>query len=142
MPKRSRNNNSGCCLVSLFLWPFQLLEQAINSFGGQQPSSASPNPGQPARRSVQRTQRSMLDRFTDVSPAQPPGAYQPRISVSISYENRGTTFAKQALKFRNKEGGIVSHVPFKFYWPTYEDMDKAQKSWYLRRVSGITYRQI
>ncbi len=140
MQKHSRNNNPGCCLVSLFLWPFELLKQAINSLGGQQSYSPSSKPGQLARRNVQRTQRSMLDRFVDVSPAQPPGAYQPRISVSISYENRGTSFAKQALKLRNKEGGIASHVPFKFYWPTYQDMDKAQKSWYFHWRSQARIR--
>lgn len=140
MPKRSIKKNQGC-LVSLFLWPFQLLEKIINSLGAQQPNRPSPKPGpQPSRRTVLRGQPTTQDRFVDVSPAQSHGPHQSRISVSISYENRGTSFAKQALKFRSKEGSIVSHVPFKFYWPTYEDMDKAQKSWYFHWRSQARIR--
>jgi hypothetical protein len=130
MSKRSRNNNPGCCLVSLFLWPFQLLEQAINSLTQQQPSRPSPKSVQSPRRSVQQRQPSTQDRFVDVSPAQGLGPYQPRVSVSISYENGGTTFAKQAQKVRNKEGNRCAPVRFMHYWPTYGDMDASQKNWY------------
>lgn len=136
MPKRRRKSNQGCCLVSLVLWPFQLLESLVNSL-------SSPN----ATSKPQTTQRKKItssntgnttnaDRFVDVTPARRQ-SYTPSIGVTITYENRGTSFVKEAQKLRDKKGNFANHVPFKCYWPTYGDMNGWQQQWYFYWRSQI-----
>jgi hypothetical protein len=69
------------------------------------------------------------DRFVDVIPTGRQ-TYTPSMGVTFTYENRGTSFVKEAQKFRNKKENSANHVPFKCYWPTYSDMDGWQKQWY------------
>lgn len=129
MPKQSGKSNQGCCLVSLVLWPFQLLENLINSIIA---SNAKQN-NQPAQRNkttAPETKRvSNTDRFVSVTPVGKQ-SYTPSLGVTITYENRGTSFVKEAQKLRNKKENFANHVPFKCYWPTYSDMNGRQQQWY------------
>lgn len=129
MPKRRKKSKSGCCLISLVLWPFQLLEHLINSifFPAGTTQTTKPVPAKkappPLRRLVE------TDRFVSVSPVAEP-RQTPSLGVAITYENRGISFVKEAQKNRNRSGMFANHVPFKCYWPTYRDMTSAQQHWY------------
>lgn len=130
MPKRSKKSNQGCCLVSLVLWPFQLLESLINSLIGTS-TVMKPQPSQQKNRTTLQSKKSVnADRFVDVVPGKGQNVGRSSFGVTISYESGKTDFVKQAQKLRSKEGGVASHVPFKCYWPTYEDMNASQKQWY------------
>ena len=127
MPKRSRNKNQGCCLVSMVLWPFQVLDNLINSIRGSKTSVKS-QPAQSKNRSIIQSNKTIsTDRFVDVIPG---NSTAPSIQFTITYEDGKTTFLKNAQKLRSKEGGPVNHVPFKCYWPTYGDMNASQQQWY------------
>lgn len=128
MPKRSKKSNQGCCLVSLILWPFQLLESLINSLFGTSTIVKS-RPSQRKRRTtLSSNAKGGSDRFVDVVPSK---RFSPTsLGVTITYESGQTNFVKQAQKLRNKEGGVANHVPFKCYWPTYGDMNASQQKWY------------
>ncbi|MBV6391240.1 MAG: hypothetical protein KPEEDBHJ_00448 [Anaerolineales bacterium] len=65
----------------------------------------------------------------DVTPAGRQ-SYTPSIGVTITYENRGTSFVKEAIKLRDKQGSHANPAPFKCYWPTYSDMNGWQQQWY------------
>lgn len=129
MPKRKRRSNQGCCLVSLVLWPFQLLESLVNSFSSP---STNQKPQATQRRKISPTnpqKATSPDRFVDVTLGDRQG-YTPSIGVTITYENRGSSFVKEAQKLRNKRENFANHVPFKCYWPTYSDMNGWQQQWY------------
>ncbi|HPO85033.1 MAG: hypothetical protein DPW21_00660 [Anaerolineae bacterium] len=130
MPKRSKKSNQGCCLVSLVIWPFKLLEDLINSIIN--PPAASKTQSLQQRNTLVRPPKraSGTDRFVDVTPGGRQRPNTPSIGVTISYENSHTNFVKEAQKFRSKEGKIASHVPFKCYWPTYGNMNGGQQQWY------------
>ena len=129
MPKRRRKSNRGCCLVSLVLWPFQLLESLVNSLSSPNVTSRPQATQRKKIAPANTSKTTSTDRFVDVTPAGRQ-SYTPSIGVTITYENRGTSFVKEAQKFRNKEEKIAAHVPFKCYWPTYRDMDGWQQQWY------------
>ena len=129
MPKRKRKSNQGCCLVSLVLWPFQLLESLVNSLSSP---NTTPRPQTTQRKKIApaNTKRvTSADRFVDVTPAGRQ-SYTPSIGVTITYENRGTSFVKEAQKLKGKKENFANHVPFKCYWPTYSDMNGSQQQWY------------
>ncbi len=127
MPRRSKKSRQGCCLVSLVLWPFQLLEDLVNSLSGTN-TPVKTQVTQPRTRSTAPSSRQVSsDRFVDVIPGT---STTPPIRFTISYEDGRTTFLKNAQKWRNKEGSPTSHIPFKCYWPTYGDMNSAQQQWY------------
>jgi hypothetical protein len=130
MPKRSKKSNQGCCLVSLVVWPFQLLEDLINSIINPPATSKNQSPQQ--RNTPVRPPKgaSGADRFVDVTPTSRQRPNAPSIGVAISYESSHTNFVKEAQKFRNKEGKIANHIPFKCYWPTYGNMNGGQQQWY------------
>lgn len=129
MPKRKRKSNQGCCLVTLVLWPFQLLESLINSLSTPN-ATQKPQTTQRKKTAPANTKRvTSADRFVDVTPAGRQG-YTPSIGVSITYENRGINFVKEAIKLRDKKGSLANPVPFKCYWPTYSDMNGSQQQWY------------
>jgi len=115
MPKRSRNKGPGCCLVSLVVWPFQVLDNLINSISGSNTSVKS-QPAQPKNKSTIPSNKTIsTDRFVDVIPG---NSTAPSIRFTINYEDGKTTFMKNAQKLRSKEGGPAKHIPFKCYWPT------------------------
>jgi len=129
MPKRKRKSNQGCCLVSLVLWPFQLLESLVNSLSSP---NTTPRPQTTQRKKIApaNTKRvTSADRFVDVTPAGRQ-SYTPSIGVTITYENRGTSFVKEAQKLKGKKENFANHVLFKCYWPTYSDMNGSQQQWY------------
>jgi len=127
MPKRSRNKGPGCCLVSLVVWPFQVLDNLINSISGSNTSVKS-QPAQPKNKSTIPSNKTIsTDRFVDVIPG---NSTAPSIQFTINYEDGKTTFLKNAQKLRSKEGGPAKHIPFKCYWPTYGDMSGPQQQWY------------
>jgi len=129
MPKRSKKSNQGCCLVSLVLWPFQLLESLVNSLMALGTNQKTQHK-QTRRPTAPRTQKiAEGNRFVDVTPPARQ-SYKPSVGVAITYESRGASFIKQAQKFRNKKGKFADHVPFKCYWPTYNDMNGWQEQWY------------
>lgn len=127
MPKRKRKYNQGCCLVSLVIWPFQLLESLVNSLFPTSPKPQTPPRKKPS--SSNPSKSTNADRFVNVTPTSRQ-SYTPSIGVSITYENRGTSFVKEAQKFREKTEKNAAHVPFKCYWPSYRDMDGWQQQWY------------
>lgn len=130
MPKRSKKSNPGCCLVSLILWPFQLLESLINSLNAP-PATGKSVITQPRNKVASRSKPAgNADRFVEVSPIQGQNTDTPSIGFSISYGSSKTNFFKEAQRFRTKEEGQVNHVPFKCYWPTYGDMNGWQQQWY------------
>jgi hypothetical protein len=136
MPKRSRKSNQGCCLFSLVLWPFQLLENLVNSLnlsGINQKHQPTPRKKVKSR-TVQKGENA--GRFVDVIPAGTQ-KFVPSFGVSITYENRGISFVNEAQKFRNKSATSADHVPFKCYWPTYRDMNDPQQQWYFYWRSQI-----
>lgn len=129
MPKRSKKTSRGCCLVSLVLWPFQLLESLVNYIIAPS-TNQKPQPTQEKKATAPETKRvSNTDRFVDVMPVGRQ-SYTPSLGVTITYENRGTSFVKEAQKLRNKKENFANHVPFKCYWPTYSDMNGWQQQWY------------
>ena len=130
MPKRSSNTNRSCCLVSLFLWPFRLLENLINALSGQTKVNAPPSKRSIVRNNVQSQGQTKGGRFVEVSPVRSNNSNQPSFNVSISYESNQTIFLKEAQKVRNKEGDFANHIPFMHYWPTYRDMNASQLRWY------------
>lgn len=129
MPNRRRKSNQGCCLVSLVLWPFQLLESLVNSLSS--PNVTSRPQAAPRKKIAPANTRKSTgtDRFVDVAPAGRQ-SYTPSIGVTITYENRGSSFVKEAQKLRNERENFSNHVPFKCYWPTYSDMNGWQQQWY------------
>ena len=127
MPKRSRKTNQGCCLVSLVLWPFQALDNLINSISGSNTSAISQPTQAKNKHTVQSSNSISTDRFVDVIAG---SSTTPSIRFTITYEDGKTTFLKNAQKLRSKEGAPASHVPFKCYWPTYGDMNGPQQQWY------------
>lgn len=129
MPKRRRKSNQGCCLTSLILWPFQILEEGINSLLGNSVAK-KPQVVQRKKTAVPKPQRTTnADRFVSVTPAgrQASPSYA---DVSIHYEGKGTSFIKAAQKLRDRTENHAELVPFKCYWPTYSDMDVQQQRWY------------
>lgn len=129
MPKRSKKSNQGCCLTTLFLWPFQLLDNLVNP-----PVPANTErktqPTHRKRVTAPRDDRSSnTDRFMDVIPSGRQ-SYRPSLGVPITYESRGTSFVKAAQKVKDKSGKFANHAPFKSYWPTYNDMNGWQNQWY------------
>jgi hypothetical protein len=109
------------------LWPFQLLEDLVNSISGTS-TPVKTQVTQPRTKSNAQSGRQVsTDRFVDVIPG---NSTTPAIRFTISYEDGRTTFLKNAQKWRNKEGSPTSHIPFKCYWPTYGDMNSAQQQWY------------
>ncbi|MBI5295631.1 MAG: TerB N-terminal domain-containing protein [Chloroflexi bacterium] len=129
MPKKRKKNNSGCCLVSLVLWPFQMLDNLINSifFPTKINQNVRPAPKKKATPAPQKIVET--DRFVNVSPPKEQ-RQTPSRGVAITYENRGISFVKEAQKNRNRSETFANHVPFKCYWPTYGDMTGAQQRWY------------
>jgi hypothetical protein len=130
MPKRSRSTNQSCCLVSVFLWPFRLLENLINALRGQTKVHTPPSKRSIVQNNVQSQGQSKEGRFVGVSPVRSNNSNKPSFNVSISYESNQTIFLKEAQKFRNIEGDSASHIPFMHYWPTYRDMNASQQRWY------------
>lgn len=125
-----KRSNDGCCLVSLFLWPFRLLESLIDELSGQATTSKPPKTRQPTQINARSNIQTAGNRFVEVTPVRNRNSYQPQISVSVSYESSQTIFLKEAQKYRNKEENAATSVPFMHYWPTYRDMDGAQQRWY------------
>ena len=126
MPKQRKKSNQGCCLVSLVLWPFQLLESLVNSFS----PATTPKPQTRKKLTPAHTSRTTgSDRFVDVASARQQ-THTPSFGVAFTYENRGTAFVKEAIKLKDKKGNFSNHVPFKCYWPTYRDMNGWQQQWY------------
>jgi hypothetical protein len=128
MPKK--RSNDGCCLVSLFLWPFRLLESLIDELSGQAITSKPPKARQPSQINARSNIQTAGNRFVEVTPVRNRNPHQPQISVSVSYESSQTIFLKEAQKYRNKEENGATPVPFMHYWPTYRDMDGDQQRWY------------
>ena len=137
MPKRSRNTNQGCCLVSLFTWPFRLLEYLINVLSGQTTVRTPTVKRQTIQRNGQPLAQSKTERFVEVSPVRSNNTHQSSVSVSISYESGQTIFLKDAQKVKNKEGDVADPAPFMHYWPTYRDMNTSQQRWYFYWLSLI-----
>lgn len=129
MPKRRKKSNQGCCLVSLVLWPFQLLESLVNSLSSPNVTSRPQTTQRKKIAPANTSKTTSTDRFVDVAPAGRQ-SYTPSIGVTITYENRGSSFVKEAQKLRNKRENFANHVPFKCYWPTYSDMNGWQQQWY------------
>lgn len=129
MLKKRKKNNSGCCLVSLVLWPFQMLDNLIKSIFF--PTSTKQNVRPAPKKKATPAPRKMVetDRFVNVSPPREQ-RQTPSRGVAITYENRGISFVKEAKKSRNRSETFADHVPFKCYWPTYGDMTGAQQRWY------------
>lgn len=50
--------------------------------------------------------------------------------VTMHYASRESSFSEMARKYVNSSGKPCLHVPFKSYWPTYSDMNKAQQEFY------------
>ena len=130
MPKRRRNKNQGCCLVSPIIWPFRLLEGLFKALSGLAIVQTKPVKRQTIQRNVSPLAQSKAERFVKVSPVRVNNPHQPSVSVSISYENGQSIFLKDAQQYKSKEGGVAPSVPFMHYWPTYRDMDGAQLRWY------------
>jgi len=116
--------------VSLVLWPFQLLEELINSVSGSPVTHTSQKTKPNSKKTARRQAGTSGDRFVDVMPNRGQNSGRPSIGVTISYESDKTNFVKQAQKLRNKEGDVANHIPFKCYWPTYGDMNASQQQWY------------
>jgi len=116
--------------VSLVLWPFQLLEELINSVSGSSVTHTSQKTKPHSKKTARRQAGTSDDRFVDVLPNRGQNSGRSSIGVSISYESDKTNFVKQAQKLRNKEGDVANHIPFKCYWPTYGDMNASQQQWY------------
>ena len=129
MPKRRKKSNQGCCLVSLVLWPFQLLESLVNSLSSPNVTSRPQTTQRKKIAPANTSKTTSTDRFVDVTPAGRQ-SYTPSTGVTITYENRGSSFVKEAQKLRNKRENFANHVPFKCYWPTYSDMNGWQQQWY------------
>ena len=48
----------------------------------------------------------------------------------MRYASRESSFGEMARKYVHSSGKPCLHVPFKSYWPTYSDMNKAQQEFY------------
>lgn len=51
-------------------------------------------------------------------------------SLSVQELTRERRFVKQAKEWEQREGEPSLYMPFMSYWPTFEQMDEAQQSWY------------
>ena len=153
MPQSKKKNDSGCCLVSILVWPIKLLERLIDEVIGK-PAPATPtsrrrvipntpqqqnqiqmppqSPSGPSKPQIQIQPQSQpqRERFVEVSPAGTSQTAKPSIGITITYEDSRSIFVKDAQKFKSVEGEVASPASFKHYWPTYRDMNPAQQRWY------------
>jgi hypothetical protein len=59
-----------------------------------------------------------------------PDMIPPGFQVGIAYSRRDIDFIKQAKKYAKLTARKTQPVPFMCYYPTYDDMSKAQARWY------------
>ncbi|HMM99185.1 MAG TPA: TerB N-terminal domain-containing protein [Anaerolineales bacterium] len=130
MPKRSKKSNQGCCLVSLVIWPFQVLENLINSIFNPPSAPRTPNSRRTSSSGSTSKTSGTTDRFVDVTPASRQKASAPSFGITISYEDHFTKFVKEAQRLRSREEKTANRVAFQCYWPTYSVMSAEQQRWY------------
>jgi len=51
-------------------------------------------------------------------------------STTVNELTRERRFMKQAIEWAEREGEPSLYIPFMSYWPTFEQMNEAQQSWY------------
>ncbi|NJL54478.1 hypothetical protein HC928_04250 [bacterium] len=65
--------------------------------------------------------------------------FRPEFTDSTTSQNATSSFLKQAQHFVNRTGTAAEAIPFKNYWPTYDDMNPQQQAWYFYWRSQVRH---
>lgn len=76
------------------------------------------------------TRVDLLQRFVGVDSGRQPERRVQLVSSRITYETGGTTFLREAQRYRSREGNPAPHILFMQYWPSYSSMNADQQRYY------------
>ncbi len=85
------------------------------------------------------TRVDLLRRFVEVDSGRQPERRVLPVSVNITYETGGTTFLREAQRYRSREGNPAPHILYMQYWPSYSSMNVDQQRWYFYWRSRVRH---